>query len=237
MTQRLKFVCFMLLAAAAAWVMPAAKADQWNKLTVMTFNEAVEIPGQILPAGTYVFKLIDSQADRTVVQVLTEDQTRLIATIMAVPDYRLQPTGDTALKFEERPAGLPEALHSWFYPGDNYGLEFVYKKSEQQSADRSEPAAPVVETATAAPTPEPAPAPVPVVTAVDTSSSESAVVSEGTFIIGDAVPAAPADSGTAAPALPETLPQTAGNFIAVPLFGMLLLCAGLTGIRFAAKLN
>jgi hypothetical protein len=232
MTQRLKFACTILLAAAAAWVMPAAKADQWNKLTVMTFNEPVEIPGQTLPAGTYVFKLADSQGDRNVVQIFTEDQKRLVAIILAVPAYRLEPTSNTAIKLEEREAGLPEALHSWFYPGENYGVQFVHKKSEQQYADRSEPSPPKVETATAAAAPEPEPAPVPVVTTAETSSSESAFVSGEKFMIGEEAVAAPA-----APALPEALPQTAGNFIAIPLFGMLLLCVGLTAMRFAARLN
>ena len=66
----------IVLAGSAAWFAPTARADEWDKRTVMTFNEPVEMPGQVLPAGTYVFKLADLQADRTVVQTFTEDQSQ-----------------------------------------------------------------------------------------------------------------------------------------------------------------
>ena len=237
MTQRLKFACTLLLTAATVWTMPAAKADQWDKLTVMTFSEPVEIPGQTLPAGTYVFRLLDSQSERCVVQIFTQDQRHLITTIIAVPDYRLEPIRNTDVNLEEREAGSPEALHSWFYAGDNWGLQFVYPKSEQHFADRSEPAAPAVQTAAADLAPEIEPAPVPVVAAVETSPSESTIVPAENFLLGDAAPAAPADSGTTAPVLPETLPETAGNFAALPLLGLLLLSGGLVAVRFAVTLS
>lgn len=107
-----------------------ARADQWNKKTVVTFNQPLEIPGQVLPAGTYTFKLYDSSSDRNIVQIWNEDGTKLIATILAIPNYRLEPTGETTLTFRERPAGTPEALRAWFYPGDSFGQEFVYPKEE-----------------------------------------------------------------------------------------------------------
>jgi hypothetical protein len=117
------------LGAAVFGLSPAAKADQWNEKTKVTFNEPVEIPGMVLPPGTYVFKLMDSQTDRNIVQIFNKDENHLYATILAVPDYRLHPTGKTVIHFEERPAGSPEAIRAWFYPGDNYGQEFVYPKS------------------------------------------------------------------------------------------------------------
>jgi hypothetical protein len=118
-------LCTGLLVAA----LPSpGKADEWNKKTDVTFNGPVEIPGIVLPAGKYVFKLADSQSDRNIVQIFNADETHLYATILAVPDYRLQPTGKTVVNFEERAAGAPEAVQAWFYPGDNYGNEFVYPK-------------------------------------------------------------------------------------------------------------
>jgi hypothetical protein len=107
---------------------PRAMADEWNKKTVVTFSGPVEIPGQVLQAGTYVFKLVDSQSDRQIVQVFNKNENHLYATILAVPDYQLQPSGKTIITFEERAAGAPEAVKAWFYPGDNYGDEFVYPK-------------------------------------------------------------------------------------------------------------
>jgi hypothetical protein len=114
---------------------PGAKADDWNNKTVMTFSAPVEIPGVhlkgwgVLPAGTYVFKLLDSAADRHIVQIFNADETQCYATILAIPDYRFRATGKTVVTFRERPAGEPEALRAWFYPGKNWGDEFVYPKA------------------------------------------------------------------------------------------------------------
>jgi LPXTG-motif cell wall-anchored protein len=104
----------------------AARADQWNKKTILTFNVPIEIPGKVLPAGTYVFKLADSNADRHIVQVFNEEENEIYATILAIPNYRLQPTGHTVVHFAERAANTPQAIRAWFYPGDSFGQEFVY---------------------------------------------------------------------------------------------------------------
>ncbi|MGC9945385.1 MAG: hypothetical protein ABSF64_03215 [Bryobacteraceae bacterium] len=123
------------LALVGAVLSPAAKADGWNQKTVMTFSGPVEIPGVhlkgwgVLPAGTYVFKLLDSQSDRHIVQIFNKDETQVIATILAIPNYRLKATGKTVVTFSERPAGQPEALRAWFFPGENFGQEFVYPKA------------------------------------------------------------------------------------------------------------
>jgi len=120
-------LCVMLCAFAGVLALaPAAYADQWSHETRVTFSQPVEIPSMVLPPGTYVFKLLDSQTDRSVVQIFNEDENHLYATILAIPDYRLQPTGKTVIMFEEREAGAPSAIRAWFYPGENYGTEFVY---------------------------------------------------------------------------------------------------------------
>jgi Protein of unknown function (DUF2911) len=106
-----------------------ARADQWNKKTILTFSQPVEVPGKVLPAGTYTFKLLDSNSWRHIVQIWNEDGMQLITTILAIPNYRLEPTEETVIKFHERPGDSPEALRAWFYPGDNFGQEFVYPKT------------------------------------------------------------------------------------------------------------
>jgi LPXTG-motif cell wall-anchored protein len=120
--------CFLAVAMLGATVLPSARADEWNKKTVVTFSQAVEVPGKVLPAGTYTFQLLDSPSDRHIVQIFNADGSHIIATILAINDYRLQPTGETVMKFSERPGDSPEALRAWFYPGDNFGQEFVYPK-------------------------------------------------------------------------------------------------------------
>jgi hypothetical protein len=115
---------------------PAANASAWNRKTTMTFSGPVEIPGvhlkgwSVLPAGTYVFKIMDSQSDRHIVQIFNADETQIYATILAIPNYRLKATDKTVVTFRERPAGEPEALRAWFYPGRNWGEEFVYPKAK-----------------------------------------------------------------------------------------------------------
>src|ERR1700733_186542 len=107
----------------------SARADEWNKKTVMTVNEPIQVPNKVLPAGKYVIKLLDSQSDRHIVQIFNADETHLETTILAIPNYRLQPTGKTVFTFWETPPGQPKALRAWFYPGDNFGQEFAYPKS------------------------------------------------------------------------------------------------------------
>jgi hypothetical protein len=117
------------------------QADNWDKMTVMTFSQPVEIPGQILPAGTYTFKLVKSPSDRNIVQIFNADGSQIITTILAINNWRMKPTGDTVVKFAERSGDNPEALKAWFYPGDNFGQEFVYPRTRaiQLAVEAKEP--------------------------------------------------------------------------------------------------
>jgi hypothetical protein len=120
--------CFVVLLFYTISI-PTARADGSSQATKVTFSESVEIPGVVLPAGTYWFTLMSDDSDRNIVQVWNENREHLLATIMTEPDYRLHPTGHTVIRFEERPSTQPEALRAWFYPGENYGHEFVYSES------------------------------------------------------------------------------------------------------------
>jgi hypothetical protein len=113
---------------AVSSLAPIAKADEWDKQTLITFSGPVDVPGKSLPAGTYVFKLAGSDSDRDIVQIFTKDQRQLLATILAVPTTRLSPAKATIVTLEEEPAGTPEVVKSWFYPGDIDGVEFLYRK-------------------------------------------------------------------------------------------------------------
>src|ERR1700674_1538594 len=130
--KRFKFVamicCFAFVALAVA---PQVKADTFDKKTIITFSEPFEVPGvdaQVLPAGTYVFKIFDSWSDRNIVQIFSADETHVYTTILAIANYRLKATDKTVLTFGERAAGQPEAIKAWFYPGQTWGQEFVYPK-------------------------------------------------------------------------------------------------------------
>jgi hypothetical protein len=125
-------VCMAVFGVAFS---PSARADDWDKKTTITFSGPVEIPGVhlqgygVLPAGTYVFKVLDSKSDRHIVQIFSKDELTVYATILAIPNVRLKATSKTVMTFRERPAGEPEALRAWFYPGKEWGEEFVYPKA------------------------------------------------------------------------------------------------------------
>jgi hypothetical protein len=130
----------MLFVASFALVKPA-KADEWNQRTVVQFSAPVELPGVALPAGTYVFRLMDFPSDRNIVQVFDKDEKHLYATLLTVPEYR-EPAGKTAIRFDERPAGTPEAIRSWLYPGDSYAHEMIYPHAQKKAPNGSVAAIP-----------------------------------------------------------------------------------------------
>jgi hypothetical protein len=79
-----------------------------------------------------VFEIAKSDTNRNVVLVYSEDSNgkeSLIATLLAIPAQASEIPDKPIVQFEERPSGSPEAIHSWFYPGEKTGWEFVYPNS------------------------------------------------------------------------------------------------------------
>ena len=123
--------CAAMLCAA---LVPRAQADNWDRKTIVNIDGPVEIPRQVLPAGTYVFKLVTLPDSRNLVQIQSEDQSFTYATLMTVNTWRQRPTNHTRFLFEERPGDQPQALKTWYYPGDSRGLDFIYPAYEEYSA-------------------------------------------------------------------------------------------------------
>ncbi|HEY7838481.1 MAG TPA: hypothetical protein VIC54_07770 [Terriglobales bacterium] len=224
MSMRKLLVAVFCLAVSGVLFLPKARADQWNKKTTLTFSQPVEVPGMILPAGTYVFVLVDSMADRNIVRIFNADETHVFATILAINNYRLVPTDKTVITFEERPVDTPVALHAWFYPGDQYGQEFVYPKSDALALAKLNKA-PVL----AMPTE---------LASNLTESSEAglAALKEAPIVAveptGEEVPAtevvAVSPSTQVADATPPSLPKTAGELPLFGALGLLLLGVGVS---------
>jgi hypothetical protein len=125
MTKTLITTGALAFALSTITLAPSAKADEWDKKTVITVHGgAVQIQGTVLEPGQYVLKLADSQSDRRILLLFNADETKLETTILANAAYRPEPTGDTRFTFAEGPAGQARAISTWFYPGDNYGLQF-----------------------------------------------------------------------------------------------------------------
>ena len=121
--------CLLGIAVCSAGVTSSVRADVTNKKAVITFAQPVEVPGKVLPAGSYTFQQLDSPTDRHIVQIFSADGTQLDATVLAITDYRLQSTGDSVMKFTGLAKDSPDALRAWFYPGDTFAQEFVYPKT------------------------------------------------------------------------------------------------------------
>jgi len=103
---------------------PSAKASESDQRMLLTVNAPVQIAGTLIEPGQYVAKLMDSSASRHIVQIFNSDETQVVATILATPDYRLQATGQAQLNFYETSAGQPSAIRSWFFPGELSGQHF-----------------------------------------------------------------------------------------------------------------
>src|SRR6266852_9720940 len=219
------------MALIGAILTPTAKADDWNRKTVISFSGPVEIPGvhlkgfSILPAGTYVFKILDSQSDRHIVQIFSKDELTVYATILAIPNFRLKATDKTVMTFRERPVGQPEALRAWFYPGRNWGEEFVYPKAiaiELAKATNT----PVLFTEAEIPLEVAAPiksADEPVVVQLKQAPIMAIKPTGEEVRLAEVVTPPPAQTEVAEQTLPVELPKTASPFPLIGLFGLLAL--------------
>jgi hypothetical protein len=223
-------VCMGLLGA----IMPAVRADAWDQKTVFTFSAPVEVPGQLLPAGTYVFKLADSSSDRNIVQVFNKDENHLYGTFLAIPDYRIQPAGKTIITFEERPAGSPEAVKAWFYPGENFGHDFVYPKPKATALAKANnspvPSMPAeLASNTTMPTTT---AQEPLVVAMKTSPLKAQTPTEEEVELAEVFVSSAPDAAT-----PAELPSTASNLSLIGIIGLLSLGAALCLKRSTMKVQ
>jgi hypothetical protein len=212
--------CGVLLAAGAlAW---RANADQWDKRTILTVSGGpVQVRNTLLEPGQYVFKLMNSQADRHIVQIFNADQTRLVGTVLAEPAYRVEPRGHSVFTFWETPPGYAKALRTWYYPGDNFGQEFPYPKqlAMLQTSTAGEAQAAQTQTQQESNVEEQTPPPPQEQVPPETAQAEQ--------------PQQPAPAETPTPApmpetQPQTLPKTASPY---PFFGLGgLVLVGLYGL-------
>ena len=143
MNSKLKTLCLSGSLALSFFVTKPVMADEMNKRTDFQFSAPVEIPGKVLAPGKYVFELANDESDSNIVQIFSEDSKgnlSLVENVLTIPDYISNTPDKPIVRFEERPAGSPEAIHSWFYPGDNTGWEFVYPKDQSSNSSEESPA-------------------------------------------------------------------------------------------------
>jgi hypothetical protein len=178
-------IALALALVGIAMATPASAQTNLNNRTVLTFSQPVEVPGKVLPAGTYTFELNEAQANRHIVQIMDAGGTKVIALVLAVPNRRLTVTEDTVVRFAEVAPGQPQAMRAWFYPGQTVGQEMVYPKTRAQ------------ELATSANL---------VVPSVDDTFYDSATVD--TMKTVEVVPVNPVVSGSTTATQPQAQPET-----------------------------
>ena len=225
-------LCSFALVAMAFAV--NVQADTFDKKTVITFSDSFEVPGvdaQILPAGTYVFKVFESFGDRNIVQIFNADETHLFTTILAINNFRLKPTEKTVMTFKERGEGQPEAIKAWFYPDNNFGQEFVYSKKRALELAKivNEPVLAMPIETNAVPPAEvlksikleaikPTGEEAPVTEVVEAPPQRAAVAAP--------VAAAPVSAPAEKTEVAQALPHTASSLPLAGLIGLFSLCAG-----------
>ena len=219
-----------------AYLVTPATADQWDKMTTFHFNQPVEVPGHVLVPGTYMFKLADLAADRDVVQIFSQDikgMDHLVTMSMTIPAYTLKTPEKPMITFEERHANNPEAIHSWFYPGDNYGWEFVYPKTEHLQVAANIAPTPI----TPAPTPAPVVAPQPAVQSA--TATPSVVEREETTVIAQNQPRDISSTvgSSANRELPKQLPKTGSDIPLAAFLGLLMMGSGASVLALGVLRN
>lgn len=233
MNNRVNTLCLGGFFALTAILAQPARADEWNKRTEFQFSAPVEIPGKLLAAGKYVFQLAISDSDRDIVQVFSEDSNgkeTVVATLMAIPDYIEDPPDRPIVRFAERHSGSTEAIHSWFYPGENTGWKFVYPKGQTLEANTHTMPVPASVAAAAAPSLPPAPQ-----VQEPQPDSEVAVLAEETLIAQSDMPAPPPTQGDDTQSTADrTLPQT-GGYSGLQLMAGLVMFGGGLATVFASR--
>ncbi|MGD0497432.1 MAG: hypothetical protein ABSC23_03245 [Bryobacteraceae bacterium] len=243
------WTCTCLLAGALLTaVATIANADSWDKRTIVTTNAPIEVPGAILPAGQYIFKLANSFGDRHIVQITSADENYVYATDLANSVERANPSDKTILTFYEMPGNDPEPVRSWFYPGDTVGQQFTYSKQRAMEIAQAMEHGPALAELTRPEAAEPSETPGPAAEAVpapETDTSSAAAMTPSTddattasepvpnpsldVASAEPAPAEPSPEEPAAqqPSTEETtpaepdMPKTAGN---TTVFGLLGLC-------------
>jgi hypothetical protein len=128
-----KAISILGLLLAFAIILPAARADEYDQASQLTISQPVQIPGHVLPAGTYWFVLADvSIANRNIIHIFNSDRSKLYATVSTITAERAQSSDHTALTFAERDSTQPIAILDWFYPGRKTGHEFVYPAQDEK---------------------------------------------------------------------------------------------------------
>ena len=226
-------------------LVPNSKASEFDKKTILTFSEPVQIPGAILGAGTYVVERAVPGGNPDIVRFLSSDERHIYATVLTIPTERGTPPNKPEVTFAETPSGTPQAVKKWWYPGETTGEEFIYPKgapvltaratgletrSSQPPPESVKPAAP--------PASEPEPSSTPNQPAEEQPLSSSEVqTAEVTNPPPEPAPSQTATTPPATSTTPQTqeLPKTASNLPLLVILGTAMFLGGIGWKAFSGE--
>jgi len=218
-----------------------AQGMDTNLAVTFTFARPVALPRVTLPPGKYMFRLVSSGMDRTVVRV-ADMSGKQFGMFMTMPIERNTYPNDPEVRFLEAGGNSPNAIATYWYPGRKGGWEFIYPRSQAvQLAQASKQS--VLTTATEVSDENMRTAPVVRVnpTGNDAATSTAALDVTGESARGEVntTPAPAVAAQEPAPAPQPTsrvararLPDTASLMpLAAPVGGVLLAAGLLVGLR------
>ena len=244
-----KLVAFLTLAMLTLSIGGRAEAQPADYRTHFTFSAPVTLPGQTLPAGTYIFRLADPSGSRKIINVLSEDGRRSLAMLHTIPNQASKAPQDAEIRFMETDAQTPPPIKTWWYAGKSIGYEFIYPREQAlrlakatrepilttakdttdfKNADLArvdEAGAPAAVKAEESPAPVEARGRAQRADAPQATSSASAAAAQGTSSASAAAQDPRSDERARAVTRTE-LPRTAGRLPAVLLFGALAISLG-----------
>lgn len=225
----------MGLCVLVGLVAGVATADSLDERTYFTFNRPISLPGVTLPAGKYLFRIVNPTNQNDVVQVLSADGHKSYAMLFSIPDERPDATSGPEVRFLETGPDTPSAIKAWWYPGRTTGWEFIYPKRQARLLAKGNPT-PVL--TTRAETASPAETHTTALSRLDANGKETAVTAAnkpspkpatGEQVVGEVAPPeltiAEANAPSPAAARRARLPQTASDLPLVGLIGLLALAA------------
>ena len=119
-------VCGVVLLGVLATAATGAFADN-RRTTYFTFNRSVQMPGVVLPAGSYIFEVANPDGQADVVRVLSRDRKHVHLMKFTRFVYRpLKGNLDSTLSLGESAVGQPPTVKAWYPQSETRGREFIY---------------------------------------------------------------------------------------------------------------
>jgi hypothetical protein len=118
-----KLVQIACVVAFGAALLSAGSLSEDKAL--VTFDRPVEVPGKVLPPGSYVFKSLEKNE---LVQVFSANEKQLFATISVIPEDRPAQNvdSDCFVQLNKTRSNAPQEVEGLFLPGRTTGFQFVY---------------------------------------------------------------------------------------------------------------